>query len=550
MLREESTEPMIQRNSALILPGAARAAQAIQAQADAQETMSTLADQLLVLFDEIPSAGRIRQHRRAMDQHVQTYFRIADTVWEAMATDQLEALASNAGYSVVADALEQRLIQIHEDCQRAKQDPTARGNWLWRRRVRLYSRSLLEWKRCIAPSGSSSFPDPTACGRALYQAHGRVGLAGLNVYDYLLVIGLPILGIATSLLLAFLFGAMDVLALTNLPQSLTPTILAGLSALYILWFSTTGPSALPLLVGYALTRRQGLLFTRTLRASVNAKTGAGPLYIILRVLLTTLGTLCVIALIGLAVLTGFVLRAFFADTAAREGLDIGGYMTSFVQTNLGLPFQIEPVFFTLLFPVICLALLAVFFLPFTLSVQTRLVSALIGQPARSPEARRYALRPALELLWFHTVTLLFAALLANSFYDLGADSVLPPGWPFVSARLLVYLGALVLPYVLLIDLPFRRGIARWQSIRLHHLGLRRNEIAQRLSRSQPQATDQTDLRTLQDYVIWQYYRTQETEVKDVSPAALSIQRRVLALLLAVPGAVALDWINQLLHTLV
>ena len=71
MLRDEPTEPMVQRNTSVTLPGAARAAQIMQAQVDAQETMTTLADQLLVLFDEIPSAGLIRQHRRAMGQHRQ-----------------------------------------------------------------------------------------------------------------------------------------------------------------------------------------------------------------------------------------------------------------------------------------------------------------------------------------------------------------------------------------------------------------------------------------------------------------------------------------------
>src|SRR5579885_3211809 len=144
-MRDDSTEPMIQRNTALQLPGAARAAQTIQAQADIQDTMKTLADQLLVLFDELPSAGLIRQERRAMKQHVQTYFRIADGVWEALATEQLYELAGNRGYTVAVDTLEQKLIQIHETCEQIKQNPKARGGWLWRRRVRLYSQSLLEW---------------------------------------------------------------------------------------------------------------------------------------------------------------------------------------------------------------------------------------------------------------------------------------------------------------------------------------------------------------------------------------------------------------------
>jgi hypothetical protein len=540
---------MVQHSTALSLPGAARAAQVIQAQVDAQETMTTLADQLLVLFDEIPSAGLIRQHRRAMTQHTQTYFRLADGVWDALATDQLQELTGNPGYTVSADALEQKLIQIHEDCQQAKHNPKARGGWLWRRRVRLYSRSLLEWKRCI-DTGSASSPDPTVCGRALHRAHSRVGLASLSGFEYLLVVGLPLLGILASLLMALLFGAMNVLMPPNLPMALAPTILAGLSALLILWFCTTGPSSLPLIVGYALTRRQSALFTRTLRASISAKTRPGVLRVVLRVLLSVMGTLALLALVGLVALIVFVGQAFLADTAASSARSIGGYMTNFLQANLGQTFQTDPTFFTLIFPIGALLLLALFFLPCTLSVQARLVHALMGQRAHSPEARRHALVPALELLSFHTVLFLLTAVLVNSIANAGADTVLPPGWPFVSLRLLIYAGALILPYLLLVDLPFREGIARWRTTRLHDLALRRNEIAQRLSRSQPQAADQTDLRALQDYMTWQYYRTQEIDVRETSLSPFSAGRLLLALILAILGGIALDQLNQLLHSLV
>jgi hypothetical protein len=104
--------------------------------------------------------------------------------------------------------------------------------------------------------------------------------------------------------------------------------------------------------------------------------------------------------------------------------------------------------------------------------------------------------------------------------------------------------------VLLVDLPFREGIARWRNGKLHELALRRNEIAQRLSHSQPQAADQTDLRTIQDYLTWQYYRTQESEVRDTTTAPFSIERLLLAALLSVLGGIALEQLNQLLHNLI
>jgi hypothetical protein len=541
---------MVHQSTALTLPGAARAAQIMQAQIDAQETMSTLADQLLVLFDEIPPAGLIRQQGRAMSQHVQTYFRIAESVWEALAAEQLHELTSNAAYSITADALEQKLIQIHEACQQAEHHPKARGGWLWRRRVRHYSRALLDWKRCMDSGSPGSLPDPTACGRALYRAHGRVGLAGLHGFNYLLVICLPTLGILASLLLAALFGAMNVLLPTNLPKSLTPTILAALSALFILWFSTTGPSSLPLIVGYAVTRRKSILFTQTLRASISARLSPGPLRIFLRGLLTLLGTLCTLALLGIIALTVFAAQSFLSTSHTGSAQDIAGYMNSLILTYLGQNFQLDPVAFLLLVPIVGLVIVTLFFLPFTFTVQAGLTRALFTHPTSSPQARRYALQPALELLSFHSITLLFLAVLANSIANLGVASVLPSGWPLVSQSVVVYVAALIVPYVLLVDLPFREGMARWRSARLHDLTLRRSEIAQRLSRSQPQATDQTDLRTFQDYIIWQYYYTQEGEVKDTSAAPYSWQRLALWLVLAIIGGIALDQINQLLHSLI
>jgi hypothetical protein len=549
MLKDEPTEPIIERGSSITLPGAARAAQVIQAQADMQETMTTLADQLLVLFDEIPTAGLIRQNRRPMHQYVQTYFRMADGVWEALATDKLDELTSNPGYTIIADALEQKLLSIHDDCQQADQHPQARGSRLWRRRVRLYSRSLLEWKRCLDTGVTGKLPDPTACGRTLYRAHSRIGLAGINGFDYLLITGLPLLGMLTSLLLAVLFGVMNVLMPVGLPRSLVPTILAGLSTIFILWFSAGGSSTLPLIAGYTLTQRQSMLFTRTLRASVNAKTSLGLRRIVLRVLLTTFGLLLAAALAAVLVITGLVAAVFFTEPHTGSQ-DIGSYLANIAQANLGQNFQIDPMFTTLLFPIIGLLLTALFFLPFTLSVQASLVRALLGHPTRSPETRRSALQPALEVLSFHITTLLFIVILANSIANLGADTLLPAGWPLVSARLLVYIAALLVPYLLLVYVPFREGITRWQNAMLHELALRRNEIAQRLSRVQPQSNEQADLRTIQEYLTWQYYRTQETEVKETSSAPFSFERSTLVVILAILGAIALEQINQLLHTLV
>ena len=546
-MRDDSTEPMIQRNTALQLSGAARAAQTIQAQANIQDTMKTLADQLLVLFDELPSAGLIHQERRPMSQHVQTYFRIADGVWEALATDQLYELAGNRGYTVAVDTLEQKLIQIHEMCEQMKQNPKARGGWLWRRRVKLYSQSLLEWKRCLDSGLAGGPTDATTCGRVLYRAHGRVGLAGISGFDHLLIIALPALGILASLLLAFVYGAIGVVQ-GNQGNALVPTALSSLIALYILWFSTAGPSPLPVVVGYALSRRQPAIFTRLLRGISVIDFKPDLLRRILRALLTLLGTLLLAGLIALMALSIIFARAFFLDTHTGA-MSSHGALASLLQSTPASSVSLDPTFTAILLPALCLGIIVLFFLPFTLSVQARLTRALLAYPEHSPEARRYALRPALELLSFHTITLFFIAVLAISFTNVGAASILPASLPSVSGRFIVYVAAIVLPYLLLIDLPYRRGIASWRAARLHDLLLRRNEVARRLSRVTPQPVDQNDLRVVQDYLTWQYYRTLEGEVKATPTAPFSLEGRALALALTILTGILLDQINQLLHGL-
>ncbi len=543
MLQDGPTEPILQRSAAPQLPGAARAAQTIQAHLDVQDTMTTLADQLLVLFDEIPCARLIRQQRRAMHQHVQTYFRIADGVWEALATDQLCELAGNRSYNAAADALEQKLILIHEACGQAEQDPKARGGWLWRRRVRLYSRSLLEWKRCIDTGASRVLPDITVCGRALYRAHGRVGLASLSGFTYVLVMALPILGVLASLLLAFAFGATNILR-GEQGRYLVPTALSSLIALYILWFSTAGPSPLPLVVGYALERRHTNIFGKALRIS---DTRPGALRRILRLLTTLLGIIFFAGLVTLLAFSILFARNFLLDLSSGAISGAEDYTATLLAAVLGHALPLEDNYFiTVLLPVLCLGMIALFYLPFTLVVQARMTRVLISHPAHFPEARRYALRPALELLSFHAITLFFLAALALSFLNFGTASLLPASWPPVSERLLIYIIAFALPYLLLIDLPYRRGIARWRAARLQELTRRRNEIAQRLSRATPQPADQPDLRTIQDYLTWQYYHTLESEAKEVPSAPFPIERRILALALTILGSIALDQINTFL----
>jgi hypothetical protein len=541
MLQEGPTEPnTLQGGMPTLLPAPA------QGQPSVRETMLTLADQLLVLFDELPSAGLIRSERRKLHQHVQTYLRLADGAWEALAEHQMEDLSSNPTFTAAVDALEQRLVLLHETCERARQDPGARGGWLWRRRVRLYSRALLEWKRCLDSGPDTPTDDVSQCGRVLYRAHGRVGLAGINGMNHLLVLLLPLLGVLTSLGLAGVLGAINFTQHT--PASyFVPPALAVLSALYILWFNFAGPAPLPLVLGYAFERREALYFAKAQRVPRVLASHLGPLRSLLRAFLTSVGALFLPGLLGMLVLTVLFAYAFFTNPTGPTTQDVPGAMTAAFSAALGglLPQQ-DPLLLTLALPLFSLLAIALIFLPFTLTVQIRLSLELLGHPAHGPEIRRSHLLPALQLLLFHTITVFLLVILATSVFQAGDIVILPDVLPILTVRALSYVGALILPYLVLIDLPFRRGIARWRAARLSELRSNRATVRQGVNQTLPQVGNQAELWQLQEQVSWLFFRAQEAEVKEVSSTPFSTEGRLLALALTIVTGFLLNQLNGFL----
>jgi hypothetical protein len=518
-----------------------------QGQPSVRETMLTLADQLLVLFDEVPSAGLIHAERRNLHQHVQNYFRLADGVWEALAENQMEDLSSNPTFATAVDALADRLVQLHEACEQARQDPKARGGWLWQRRIRLYSRALLEWKRCLDSGSGSGLEDATHCGRVLYRAHGRVGLAGVNGLEHLLVVLLPLLGILTSLALAGVLGAIN-LGQNTPPNYLAPTALAVLSAIYIFWFNTAGPSPLPLVLGYAFERREAAYFAKAQRVPRAVARRLGPLRSLLSAFLTVVGALLLLGLIGMLAITVLFARAYFANPSSATAQDVPGSMTAAFHALPGglLPQQASPLLLTIALPLFSLLAIALLIFPFTLTVQLRMSLELLGHPAHGPEIRRSHLVPALQLLTFHTITLFLLAILTTSIFHVGDTVLFPSVLPVLTVRALVYAGALILPYLLLIDLPFRWGIARWRAAKLSELRRNRATLRQGINQTLPQVGNQAELLALQEQVSWLYFRAQEDEVKEVSATPFSTEGRLLALVLTIATAFVLNELNGLL----
>jgi len=180
-----------------------------------------------------------------------------------------------------------------------------------------------------------------------------------------------------------------------------------------------------------------------------------------------------------------------------------------------------------------------------------------------PGARRYALTPALATLAYLTGTLValawplatrlglpHRALLSGSFSG-GSSHALAL---MVSERAPLLALALALPYLLLIELPFRLGLSGWRRTWLRDLRTRHATIeahVRRLSAPDPRtgAPDTSDetLRAMQyDLVLLQFYSARITEAERASAAPLGLGGALAMLIIIIAGALLLDGSAQAL----
>jgi hypothetical protein len=108
--------------------------------------------------------------------------------------------------------------------------------------------------------------------------------------------------------------------------------------------------------------------------------------------------------------------------------------------------------------------------------------------------------------------------------------------------------ALALPYLALIELPFRLGLRAWRRVWLRDLRSRRATIeahVRRLSAPDPRtgAPDTSDetLRAMQyDLILLQFYAARIEEAERAPSSPLSLGATLAMLLLVVVGALLLD----------
>lgn len=522
--------------------------------------LGVLAGELAALGEELEESGLARIHSDAYFDALSRYAALARQAWLSVASERLEQDGASADYRQRAIGVARDVTRLRRECEVVasnSQFPLPRRvPWRWRRRSRLATRALRAWQ-----SSLSAPPDPQRMGVALYDLRGALNTALSGGLELTLLDTLS--GAAR-----WLVGAMAVasgLSLAGAALAGQPERMAGYAVILLL--TLIGWLALLLLVSRSLGALPELLagasFSET-ESSLNGREGSSFLAGALRGwwdisgivgLLTTLG--------GLA--AGAVLVARTPLAHALPAALQSGKLAELAPASTAAAFSLAGgLLATLLIPATLAASLAVV----ALALPTLVVSALrfageLGGSRRwSPSARRYALGPALGAHAWLTGALVGVAWLLIARGGLDAHPLARftlAGAPLaITTRVIPLALALALPYLALIEAPFRIGLERWRRAWLHDLRARKNATeshVRRLSAPDPhsgaQDTSDETLRAMQyDLVLLQFYTGRIEEAERASSSPLSMGSALLLALFIVIAAVLLDaGSGALLHAL-
>jgi len=512
--------------------------------------LGVIARELAALPDALEESGLARTHSAAYFSAVDDYQRLARLAWEAVAEERLEQSGADPEYRQRAILVARRIGQLQQECRAATQNDQfqlpRRRPAFWRRRIRLVRSGLRAFQERLTPT-----PDPLPMGRGLFLLRGSLGLAasgGLGLFLLDLLVGgtLTLLAIATLGLVLLLAGALaaGIAAATSPVPALAAGTLAGIVAWgTALRLGVAGGAPLVLLLGAATAAP-----TRTTR---NGPPGSALVAGLLRAWWLLVGFVGVLAAVAALAAGGYLAATTYLlpqPDAATSPLTVAGAALSLV---VG--------------PAALVALAALFLLaaPALLVAAARAAAELAGSPSWVPAARRYALAPALAILAPVTGALLFGAWFAASAAGLQgttlASAQLGDLALALTPRAVALFAALALPYLLLLELPFRLGIRRWRRTWLADLAARRADVeshVRRLSAADPksgaQDTSDENLRAMQyDLVLLQFYRDKIAEADKVPSAPFAPLAAPLALLIAAAAAVFLDaGLTNLLHLVI
>lgn len=502
--------------------------------------LGVLGRELEVLPDWLEESGLVGIHQRNYRDAMLAYLSLCDDAWASVAEERLEQSGDEAEYRARALDVARRVKHMQEESQSVLQNRdfqiSSRRPLFWSRRVHFARSGLATWMSSLATPA-----DPLAMGQALFQLRGSVGLANASVPELFLfgtlVAGINVLGMALALGLALLQ---------------IPTILSGNATLdaalvgYLVLAAAIWVLALTLAIaGHAPLRLQlgATLFTplHTVRTTRRGSPFVAGLMRGWSVLLLVAG---IVGGIG----------------ALAESIQwLRGHLPPGAQLPHQLPATLQLIggsLVTLAAPAggLLVASLVLVALPLLLLDAARFTAELAQNPAWVSAARRAVLRPAIGVLGFLTGGLVIAVYLATTAAGLAEHSralliVLAPQFDVdVTWRAVLVFVALVAPYLLLVEAPFRIGVRRYKHRWLHDLATRRATLEshmRRLSVHDPRSGQQDvsgeNLNAMQyDLILLQFYRAKIEEAERIRSAPFGFQRVLAFVILALLLALALD----------
>ena len=532
----DTTEPVGPR-----LPTLTQQLRSIQPPDVARQAMSelgVLARELATLPEQLEVSGLARTHQRTYNDAAKAYIGLARQAWESVAEERLEQSAAEPEYRQRAVAVARRVSQMQQECRAANGNTEfvlpRKTPAFWSRRIAFVRAGLRVWQEHIAPT-----PDPCDMGRGLVLLRGYLGLACAGAFELatlelitsavLLLLGVVGLGLLTGLVGAIISGSGGVI--TGLSIALAADLLVWALALSL---TLRGPLPVGVLLGASVFAPE--------RSTRHGRAGSLGMYRALRSWWAVVGGVGLVALLaGLAfggTLVSLRLHASSpAITSVAQGFSRVGALLTLAVTPAAL---------------VSLALLLLLGLPVMLVSLGRYAAEFAGSPTWVPGARRYALRPAVALALPVICALLIAGWVMTT--SLGwqrspwLDIYVGNLHGVISARGVILLVALSLPYLLLIELPFLIGMAHWRRAWLGDLTARRADVeshVRRLSVSDPrsgaQDTSDENLRAMQyDLVLLQFYRDKIDEAQRTRRSPTRLPRALLALFAAVAIAFLLD----------
>jgi hypothetical protein len=502
----------------------------------AMSELGVLAHELGSLPENLETAGLARSHQQTYFEAIHAYLALAQHAWAAVAEERLEQSGAEPEYRQRAINVARRITQMQKEARTVAANTEfklpRRTTFLWKRRISLVSNGLRAWQDRLG-----SPPNNTDMGQGLFLLRGLVGQAStgslwLGLLDFLIgaTVGtLSLLGIG---LVARLVAAIIAGSALNITTFAVGILATALVWIFVLLLSVNGPLPLGLLLGAAVFSP-----TRTTR---NIGSGSPVVAVLLKIWWLVLCLLSVPALIVALPLGGLAARAEVAPLAA------GGIHQTLLLGGSALALGVAPAV------VVCLTLLLLLACPALVVTAIRGAAEMAGNPSWVPEARSYVVQPAQVVVTMLTSGLVIATWIIAT--GVGLQNLLLVTVPLgtfnadISLRSVALLLALALPFVLLVDLPYRSGMRTWQRSWLADLATRRADVEshiRRLSiidpRSGLQDTSDDNLRAMQyDLVLLQFYQSKIEEAGRARQTPAAPASLWLALLLAVVVALLLD----------